>query len=88
MRSEELIRLRGDSEEREKAEGTFRFFVSNVVLHKRMGKYQLLTIEPNLYELTFIEGLCQKHKAVEWKWIMTHFDNDTHKLLFLSRDIS
>lgn len=69
MRSEELIRLRGDSEEREKAEGTLRFFVSKVVLHKRMGNSlssQLLTIvEPNLYVLTFIEGLCQKHKGVE-----------------------
>ena len=51
MRSEELIRLRGDSEEREKAEGTLRF-LSDVVLQMdgQHSLSQLLTIEPNLYD--------------------------------------
>ena len=36
MRSEELIRLRGDSEEREKAEGTLRFLYA-MLFYKWMG---------------------------------------------------
>ena len=66
MRSEELIRLRGDSEEREKAEGTLRFLYAMLFCTNGWATLtQLLTIEPNLYELNLIEVLCLKHKAVD-----------------------
>ena len=43
MRSEELIRLRGDSKEREKAEGTLRF-LSDVVLQMD-GQHSLSVVD-------------------------------------------